>query len=123
MSEDTNRIIEYPENYKEMVEKLQEREEEQLKKVLAKRKAESTDELKEIAGKAIAKRMVRTSKEHKPLKDRTIITEAKSNEVGELKKQLNEELTSLAQEVFKKLPGELPSLSKKLQGRVKPKTD
>lgn len=116
-------IIEYPENYEEMVKKLQEREDEQLQRVLAKRNAKSEEELREIAGSAIAKRQLRTSKEHKPLKDRKILTEAKSEDVAKLRERLEKETSELAKEVLKQLPGQLPTLKGKLKGRVKPGGD
>ncbi|MCH9627965.1 MAG: hypothetical protein S4CHLAM2_16140 [Chlamydiales bacterium] len=103
------KIIKNPENYDEMVTKLKEREDEQLKKVLAKRKAETEDELIDIAGKAIVKRQLRTG-EHKSLKDRTVITEPKSPEVAEMRKRLNKEITDLAQRTLRFTP-EQPGLS------------
>ncbi len=116
-------IIEYPENYEEMVKKLQEREDEQLQRVMAKRNVKSEEELREIAGGAIAKRQLRTSKDHKPLKDRKILTEAKSEDVAKLRERLEKETTELAKEVLKQLPAQLPSLRGKLKGRVKPGGD
>lgn len=116
-------IIEYPENYEEMVKKLQEREDEQLQRVMAKRNVKSEEELREIAGGAIAKRQIRTSKDHKPLKDRKILTEAKSEDVAKLRERLEKETTELAKEVLKQLPAQLPSLRGKLKGRVKPGGD
>jgi len=113
-------IIEYPENYQEMVDKLKEREDEQLQRVLAKRKADDPDELIEIAGKAIVKRQLRTSGEHKSLKDLTVLREPKSEEVTKLREKLDKETTELAKQVLTQLPGELPTLKGKLKGRVKP---
>ncbi len=115
--DDHQNIKEYPENYDEMVTKLKEREDEQLKKVLAKRKAETEEELKEIAGKAIVTRQLRTG-EHKSLKDLTVITEPKSPEVAAMRNRLDKETTDLAQQVLKLKP-EHPGLASKLKGRVK----
>lgn len=125
MSESVRRkdIIEFPENYKEMIEKLKEREDEQLQRIYAKRKAETEDELKEIAKKGIVTRMHRTSGEHKTVKDLTILREPKSPEVAELRTKLDKETTDLAKRVLTELPGQLSTLTKKLKGRVKPGGD
>jgi spore germination cell wall hydrolase CwlJ-like protein len=116
-------IIEYPENYEEMVKKLQEREDEQLQRVMAKRNVNSEEELRDVAGTAIAKRQLRTSKDHKPLKDRKVLTEAKSEDVAKLRERLEKETSDLAKEVLNQLPSQLPSLQRKLKGRVKPGSD
>lgn len=121
-SEDSSKegIIEYPENYEEMVKKLQEREDEQLQRVLAKRNVKSEEELRSIASTAISKRQLRTSKDHKALKDRKILTESKSDEVAKLRERLERETAELAQQVLTQLPTQLPSLQAKLKGRIKP---
>lgn len=118
-------VIEYPENYEEMKKKYLEREEEKLKTVLARRKAESETELEGIATKAISTRASRAASEHKPLKDRTILREAKSEDIQDLKKKLNEEINAIGQRILKELPKEeIASLEgkvlglKQLRGRV-----
>ena len=109
-------IIEYPENYEEMKKKLLEREEEQLKKVLARRKAETGKELEDLASKAIATRSIRAASEHKPLKDRTILREAKSEDIQDLRKKLHEEITAIGRRILKELPNQVSSLEKKIIG-------
>lgn len=116
-------VIEFPENYKEMIEKLKEREDEQLQRIYSKRKAETEAELKEIAKMGIVTRMNRTSGEHKTVKDLTILREPKSPEVAELRNKLDKETTDLAKRVLTELPGQLSTLSNKLKGRVKPGGD
>lgn len=111
-----NAVIEYPENYEEMKKKLLEREEESIKRVLASHKAKSEQELETIASKAITTRALRAASEHKPLKDRTILREAKSEEIQDLKKKLNEEINAIGQRILKELPKEVPSLEKKIVG-------
>ncbi|HEY4832873.1 MAG TPA: hypothetical protein VIH61_09980 [Waddliaceae bacterium] len=109
-------IIEYPENYEEMKKKYLEREEEKFIQVLARRKAESEHDLEDIASKAIASRALRAASEHKPLKDRTILREAKSEDIQDLKKKLNEEIQAIGQRILQELPKEVPSLEKKIIG-------
>lgn len=109
-------IIRDPENWEEMKKKYLEREQEQLDKVLTRRKAESKTELEEIASKAIATRALRAGGDHKPLKDRTVLKEAKSEDILDLKKQLNEEITQIGRRILKELPNEVPSLEKKVVG-------
>ena len=114
-----NEVIEYPENYKEMKEKYLEREEEKLKLILARRKAETELELEGIATKAITTRANRATSEHKPLKDRTILREAKSEDIQELKKKLNEEINAISRRILKELPHDAPSLEGKILGGLK----
>jgi hypothetical protein len=109
-------IIEYPENYEDMKKKYLEREEEKLNVVMARRKAESPQALEGIATKAISTRMLRAASEHKALKDRTILREAKSEDIQDLKKKLNEEITAIGQRILKELPKEVPSLENKVIG-------
>jgi hypothetical protein len=110
-------IIEFPENYEEMVKKLHERDEENLKRVLEKRKAETEKDLEDIASKAIVTRALRAASEHKPLKDRTVLREAKSEDIHELKKKLNEEINAIGQRILKELPKDIvPSLEEKVIG-------
>jgi len=109
-------IIEYPENYEEMKKKYLEREEEKLKTVLARRKAESAQDLEGIATKAITTRALRAASEHRPLKDRTILREAKSEDIQDLKKKLNEEINTIGHRILKELPKEVPSLEEKVIG-------
>lgn len=119
-------IIEFPENYEELKQKYLEREEERYQAVLAKRKAETKKELEDLAHKAIVTRALRAGGEHKPLKDRTILREAKSEDIQDLKKKLNEEINAIGQRILKELPKEVPSLEGKvlglsqLRGRISP---
>jgi|GEM_PF-6117155 DNA-binding transcriptional regulator YbjK len=93
-------IIEYPENWEDMKEKYLEREKEQLQKVMEKRKAESEQELIEIASKAIAKRALRGVPEEVVLKDRTVFTDPKGKEILELKKTLLAEISAIGQRIL-----------------------
>jgi hypothetical protein len=111
-----NQVLEYPENYEEMKKKFLEREEENLKRAMASHKANTEQELEDIASKAISTRALRAASEHKPLKDRTILREAKSEEIQDLKKKLNEEINAIGQRILKELPHEVPSLEKKVVG-------
>lgn len=116
-----NEVIEYPENYEEMKKKYLEREEQKLKMILARRKAESEHELEDIATKAISTRALRAASEHKALKDRTILREAKSEDIQDLKKKLSEEINAIGQRILKELPKEAKTLENKivgLKGRV-----
>ncbi|MEZ5315725.1 MAG: hypothetical protein R3E91_05940 [Chlamydiales bacterium] len=117
---DKEEIIEYPENYEEMVKKLQEREDEQLQKALTKQKANSEEELRKIAINAIEKRQLRTSKNYKPLKDRNILTEPKSEDVAQLKDSLKKETSGLANQILKQLQEKSSNLQEELKGRIKP---
>lgn len=111
-------VIVDPENYDEMKKKYLEREEEQLNKLLARRKIESEQDLKKIASEAITTRANRAASEHKPLKDKTIIREAKSEDVQNLKKKLNEEINAIGTRILT-LKEEIPAVeSKGLKGRV-----
>lgn len=109
-------VIEYPENYEDMKKKYLEREEEKLKLVLAKRNAENQDQLKEFASKSIEARALKGVTEHKPLKDRKILREAKSEDIQDLKKQLNEEIRAIGQRILQELPKEAVSLENKVIG-------
>lgn len=116
-------VIEFPENYEDMIEKLREREDELLQRALAKRKADTAEELKKIASTTIVRRQLRSSGEHSSLKDRTVLKEPKSEEVNKLRDQLEKETAKLAEAVlahFADLPNQLSSLKKKLKGRVRP---
>jgi hypothetical protein len=123
---ESTQVIEQPENWEEMKKKYLEREEEKLQAVLARRKAESEKELEEFASKALVKRALRTVADHKPLKDRTILREAKSEEIRDLREKLNEEITAIGMRILKELPKEVPSLEEKviglrqLKGRISP---
>lgn len=112
-------IIKNPENYDEMITKLKEREDEQIKRMLEKWDAASLEDLKAIANKAITSRALRTSTEHKPLKDRTVLVDPKSEDVNKLKQTIEKETTELAKRVLNELRG-YPSLASKLKGRIKP---
>ena len=98
-------VIERPENWDDMVKKHEEREEEQLKRVMEKRKAESKEELKDIAAKAITTRQQRIGGQ-KPLKDRTVLRDPSSPEVKAARKKVEEETAAVA---LKLLQGTLPS--------------
>ena len=93
-------IIEYPENWEDMKEKYLEREKEQLQKIMERRKADTEQELIEIASKAIVKRATRGSSEYKTLKDRTIITDPKSEDIQELKRALLTEISAIGQRIL-----------------------
>jgi hypothetical protein len=109
-------IIKNPENWEEMKKKYHEREEEKLKAVLERRKAESKEDLEKISSKAIVKRALRAAADHKPLKDRTILREAKSEEIHDLREKLNEEINSIGMRILKELPKEVPTLEEKVIG-------
>lgn len=120
MSTNKEDVVEYPENYEEMVQKLKEREDEQLQKVLAKRKAQTREELEEIAKRSIVKRQLRQVGDHKTLKNQVVLKEPKSEDVLKLREKLDEETTELAKQVLTKIPLQYqPSLTKKLKGRIK----
>ncbi len=120
MAQSENRVLEYPENYEEMVKKLQEREEEQVKKLMLKKKAASVEDLEKIANDALSRRQGRVSREHKSLKDLTIIRDSISEDVLQLKAKLEQEINELAQQVLNRLPHH-PHLKEKLKGRIKPR--
>lgn len=109
-------IIEYPENYEQIRKKFLEREEEKLQAVLERRKAESELELQEHSQKSIEKRANRGSSEHKPIKNKTILTEAKSEEIQALRDKLNEEINAIGKRILKELPQEVASLEGKILG-------
>jgi len=109
-------VLEFPENYEEMKKKYLEREEENLKRALERRDAETQHELADLAARAIETRAHRASPEHKPLKDRTILREAKSEDILDLKNKLNEEINAIGQRILKELPSEVPSLEEKIIG-------
>lgn len=112
-------VIEYPENYEEMITKLREREQEQMKRALQKKNAETSDELQDIAGKSITKRQLRTSSEHKSLRDSTVIVDPKSEDVNKLREALSRETDELARHILTNIPpSQLSSLQKKLKGRI-----
>jgi hypothetical protein len=110
-------VLENPENWEDMVKKYQEREEEQLKKILERKKVESVDQLIAFAKKAIVTRAGRVSGEHQTLKNRVILREAKSEEINSLREQLSEEISTLAKELIKHFPS-LKKPSDALKGRV-----
>lgn len=97
-------VLVYPENWEDMVKKYQEREEEQLKKLLEKRQVETFEELQSVARKAIAQRAIRTASEHQTVKSHTILREEKSEEIKTLRQKLNQEITAYAREVIKHYP-------------------
>lgn len=113
-------VIINPENYEEMKFKLEERDNERLKQLLEKKRVETKEELKKLAQKEIVNRTLRASGINKPLKDHTIKVEAQSSDILELKKKLNEEITTFA----KSLLSQTSSLERKegLKGRVTPGT-
>lgn len=97
-------VLAYPENWEDMVKKYQEREEEQLKKLLEKRQVETFEELQNVARKAIAQRAIRTASDHQTVKSHTILSEEKSEEIKTLRQKLNQEITAYAREVIKQHP-------------------
>jgi hypothetical protein len=110
-------IITEPDDYHKIKEKYLQREEEQLKKVLAKRGAKTTDDLEKVATQALGIRATRAASEHKPLKDHTILTEPKNPEIAELRSKIDSEINELSQRILKDLPKNLiPSLEKKVIG-------
>lgn len=117
-------IKEYPENWDDIKEKYLDREEEALKKVLEKRKAETQKELEELAKKAIVTRELRTRPDHKPLKDPAIFKDAKNQDIKKLKQKIKEDFDKTDLNIIK-LTSRFPSLAKKvaglgdLKGRIK----
>jgi len=97
-------IIEYPEGYEDMVKKHKEREEQQVDRLLKRRKVESEDELKALAKQAIVTRMTRLASEHTALKDRTIIREEEGQDIKEQRKALNAEIKSIAKALLQGEP-------------------
>lgn len=110
-------ILDKPENWEEMVKKYQEREEEQIKRMLESKKVSTIEELQSLAKKSITSRSHRTSRDHEPLKSHTILVEPKSQEIKTLRQQLNEEISSLFSETIKQLP-KLKISPSGLKGRV-----
>ncbi len=108
-------ILEYPENYEDLKKKYLEREQEKVKTFELKHKVD-IEKGQEVSSKSIKQRELRASSEHKPLKDRTIIREAKSEDIQDLKHQLNEEIDAIGRRIFKELPNQVPSLEKKVLG-------
>lgn len=114
-------IIEYPENYEDMIKKLKEREAEQLKRVLAKRNVMTTEELKSVAGQAMMRRQMRaTEAGFTSLKDLTILREPKSEEVVKLRQKIDAETHEVAKQLLTHLPAQPPTLKDQLKGRIKP---
>ncbi|NGX60874.1 MAG: hypothetical protein K940chlam9_00348 [Chlamydiae bacterium] len=121
MAKVRDEIIEYPENWDDMVKKHKEREEEAIQRMMHKRKVEDPMELLKIASEAIATRQGRTAREHRPLKDWTIKIDAESEQVNQLKMKLDKETTELAQKILSELPQQqYPELRNKLKGRISP---
>ncbi len=108
-------IIRDAENQKEMIEKLEARYEEQLKKVLERRNATTEEELIKEAGSRITKRQDRTSGDHKALKDRTVLVNPASKDIENLRKTLDKETAEVAKRVLSELPAEQRA---SLMGRV-----
>lgn len=111
-------IIETPDNWDEMVKKYQEREEEQLQKVLEKRNVSSVGELQDIAHETLSTRALRVAREHEPLKSHKILIEPKSPEIQSLRQKLNEEIRSVAKEIFQQA-AKLKIPEEALKGRIK----
>jgi hypothetical protein len=97
-------IIEYPENWEDMKGKYLEREKALLQKVLERRKVTNEQELYAIAARTILKRATRGSTDYKPLKDRTVITDPKSEDIQELKKTLLAEISAIGQRILGRPP-------------------
>src|SRR5262249_24080356 len=96
----TGDIIVNPEGFEEMKKKYQKREEEQIKQLFARQKAETQKELEDLAANAIVKRALRASSEHKALPNKAIIKDAKSAEILALREQLNEEIKAIGRRIF-----------------------
>ncbi len=109
-------IKRFPENYEDMVKKLQDREEEQLKKLLEKRNVATFEELQGVAKKAIVQRSLRVAGEHETLKSHTILFEPKAEDIKTLRQKLNQEISAYVKAVFQQNP-ELKK-SGGLKGRV-----
>ncbi len=114
-----DQVKEYPENYEEMVKKYWERQDELEKRAKERHKAESENELKDLASKAIETRALRAGSDHKPLKDRTVIREAKNPDIQDLKNKLNEEINAIGQRILQEFKEEIPTLEKKVVGLEK----
>lgn len=97
-------IIEYPEGYEDMVKKHEEREKQQVDRLLKRRKVESEGELKVLAKQAIVTRMTRLASEHTALKDRTIIREEEGQDIKETRQKLREEIKHIAETLLQKAP-------------------
>lgn len=124
--DENNKILKDPENYEDIKNKYIERQDDQLKKAMQRRKVENASQLGQAGSNAIKKRKDRT--EHKALKDREILREAKNPEIKTLKDQLNAEIQSVGQKILTSLsPKEVDSLEEKvvglkeLKGRIKQK--
>lgn len=114
-SKDSN-IIVNPEGYEDMVAKLKDREDEQLQRVLEKRKVETAEDLAKVAEAAIVKRATRT--EHRALKEseRVVLVDPKSPEIKELRDQLNKEIDTVVRRLLTELPS--TKVVSKLTGRI-----
>lgn len=110
------KIVEYPENWDEMVKKYQEREEEQLQKLRERWNVSSEEELLAVAKKAISSRSTRAAAEYVALKDHTIIQWEKSKEIQALRGQLAEEISAIVKSILEHFPAFRKSES--LRGRV-----
>lgn len=109
-------IIINPENYEEMIEKLEARGQERMEALTEKKGVKTPEELMQVAAKELSSRAQRSSPGHKPLKDHTVKTEAQSPEIQALKQQLNAEITAFAKERLTQVsPAEKPE---GLKGRV-----
>jgi hypothetical protein len=97
-------VIEFPENYEDMVKKLQEREDEQVKRLIEKRNVGSIEELESVSKRSIQTRSLRVAREHETLRDHTIQHEPKSQEIKSLRQQLAAEVSEYASAVFKQFP-------------------
>jgi hypothetical protein len=95
-------VIERPENWDDMVKKHEQRETEQEKRLIEKRGVSNPEELIGVAKDTLAKKSLRA--EHQTLKDRRILTDAKSPEVGEMRKKLNDEIVQFAKTALKVVP-------------------
>ena len=111
-------ILEYPENWDDMVKKYQEREEQQIKRALEKRNVATVEELREVSRKAISTRTSRAQREHEPLKSHKILVEPKSPEIQTLRQKLNEEIKAVAKSVFEQAT-ELNIPKEALKGRIR----
>ncbi len=111
-------ILEFPENWDDIVKKYQEREDEQLKRALEKRNVANVEELKEVSKRAIASRAMRVGREHEALKSHKILVEPKSPEIQSLRQKLNEEIIMIASEIFKQAR-KLDIPKEALKGRIR----
>lgn len=98
-------ILERPENWEDMVNKHQQREQENLDRVLEQRNVRTLEELQAVAKEAIVSRLTRRStKEFVPLKDRTVHVDPKSPDIAELKRALNKEIQEMANALLQQIP-------------------